>query len=119
MQKQHGSVGRGDAGSCYARRMSLDQIRTFVAVAEAGSMTAAASRLHLTQPPLSRQLASLEDELRTRLFERQARGMRLMPAGEAFLVHARRILAAVDDAVVAVVAVTAGPGAAGETDDTR
>lgn len=116
MHKQHGSVGCGDAGGCYARGMSLDQIRTFVAVAEAGSMTAAASRLHLTQPPLSRQLASLEDELRTRLFERQARGMRLMPAGEAFLVHARRILAAVDDAVVAV---RADPGAAGETDDTR
>ncbi len=82
--------------------MSLDQLKTFVAIAEQGSMTAAASRLHLTQPPLSRQLASLEDELQTKLFVRQPRGMQLAPAGEAFLVHARRILAAVDEAVVAV-----------------
>ena len=82
--------------------MSLDQLKTFVAIAEEGTMTAAAQKLHLTQPPLSRQLASLEDELQTKLFARQARGMRLEPAGEAFLVHAKRILAAVDDAIVAV-----------------
>ncbi len=82
--------------------MSLDQLKTFVAIAEEGTMTAAALKLHITQPPLSRQLASLEHELQTRLFERQARGMRLVPAGAAFLVHAKRILAAVDDAVSAV-----------------
>ena len=79
---------------CYAAAMSLDQLKTFVAIAEQGSMTAAANRLHLTQPPLSRQLASLEDELQTKLFVRQPRGMRLAPAGEAFLEHARRILSA-------------------------
>ena len=82
--------------------MSLDQLKTFVAIAEQGTMTAAAQKLHITQPPLSRQLASLEDELQTKLFERRPRGMQLAPAGEAFLVHARRILAAVDDAIVAV-----------------
>jgi len=92
----------GHCAACYAAAMSLDQLKTFVAIAEQGSMTAAASRLHLTQPPLSRQLASLEDELQTKLFVRQPRGMLLAPAGHALLEHARRILAAVDDAVVAV-----------------
>jgi DNA-binding transcriptional LysR family regulator len=65
-------------------------------------VTAAAEKLHISQPPLSRQLADLEDELGIRLFERQPRGMRLMPAGEIFVAHARLILAAVDAAVVAV-----------------
>lgn len=82
--------------------MSLDQLRTVVAIADVGTVTAAAEKLHISQPPLSRQLADLEDELGTRLFERRPRGMRLMPAGEVFVAHARQILAAVDAAVVAV-----------------
>lgn len=85
-----------------ALRMSLDQIRTVVTIADEGTMTAAAEKLHISQPPLSRQLADLEAELGTRLFERRPRGMRLMPAGEVFVAHARHILAAVDAAVVAV-----------------
>jgi DNA-binding transcriptional LysR family regulator len=82
--------------------MSLDQIRTFVAIAQEGSMRRAAERLHLTQPPLSRQLASLEDELGARLFERVPKGMELAPAGRVFLAHAERILAEVDAARAAV-----------------
>jgi DNA-binding transcriptional LysR family regulator len=50
----------------------------------------------------------LEDELGTPLFERTARGMRLLPAGEAFLGHARRILAEVDAAVHTVRGITPG-----------
>jgi DNA-binding transcriptional LysR family regulator len=79
--------------------VSLTQIKSFVAVAEEGHVGRAAQRLHLTQPPLSRHILSLEDELGARLFERTARGMRLLPAGEALLPHARRILDAVDAAV--------------------
>jgi DNA-binding transcriptional LysR family regulator len=79
--------------------VSLTHLQSFVAVAEECHVGRAAKRLHLTQPPLSRHILSLEDELGTRLFERTRQGMRLLPAGEAFLLHARRILAEVDAAV--------------------
>lgn len=82
--------------------MSLTHLQSFVAVAEEGHVGRAARRLHLTQPPLSRHILALEEELGTRLFERTPRGMRLLPAGEAFLQHARRILAEVDAAVHSV-----------------
>jgi DNA-binding transcriptional LysR family regulator len=82
--------------------VSLAQIQYFVAVAEEGHVGRAARRLHVSQPPLTRQIRSLEDELGAPLFARTPRGMRLLPAGEAFLAHARRILAEIDAAVVAV-----------------
>ncbi len=82
--------------------MSLDQIRSFVAVAETGAVVRAAARLHLSQPPLTRRIRALEDELGAPLFERLPRGMRMTPAGEAFLPHARQVLAAVDAAARAV-----------------
>lgn len=78
--------------------MSFEQLRYFVAVAETGSTQAAARRVHISQPPLSRQVKALEDELGTVLFKRTSRGMELQPAGAVLLDHARRILEAVDDA---------------------
>lgn len=78
--------------------MSLVQLESFVAVAEAAHVGRAAARLRVSQPPLTRRIRSLEDELGVPLFERSARGMRLLPAGERLLVHARRILDAVAQA---------------------
>ncbi len=79
--------------------MSLSQIRYFVAVAEEGNVGRAAQRLHVAQPPVSRQIRALEDEIGAPLFTRTPRGMTLLPSGQVFLDHARAILTAVDRAV--------------------
>ena len=81
--------------------VSLDQLRYFVTVAESGTTREAARRLHISQPPLSRQIRALEDEIGVDLFARSPRGMDLSPAGAVFLEHARSILTALDDAVAA------------------
>ena len=73
--------------------MDLKDLRDAIAVAEEGSFTRAAARLHLAQQALSKQIIDLERELNVRLFVRGARGTRLTPAGAAFLEDARTTLA--------------------------
>src|SRR5260221_1036751 len=73
--------------------MELRHLRYFVAVAEELNVRQAATRLHLSQPPLSRQIHDLEDEVGTKLFLRSQSGMRLTEAGRTFLTEARSILA--------------------------
>ena len=82
--------------------MDLRQLRYFLAVAEERSVTRAAARLHLTQPPLSAQLARLEHELGVALFIRHRRGVDLTEAGRRLAEHARRLLADVDTAAESV-----------------
>ncbi|MDH4416929.1 MAG: LysR substrate-binding domain-containing protein [Acidovorax sp.] len=65
-------------------------LRYFLEVARSGSLTEASSRLHVAASALSRQIAGLEAQLGTPLFERHPRGMVLTAAGEILAVHARR-----------------------------
>jgi len=85
-------------------RFTDDKRRTRVAVvaivAEEGNVGRAAKRLRVAQPPISRHIRALEDEIGTSLFARTPRGMTLLSPGRVFLEHGRRILAAVDRAVV-------------------
>jgi LysR family hca operon transcriptional activator len=79
--------------------MELRHLRYFVAVAEAGSLTVAATRkLHTAQPSLSRQIRDLENEVGTQLIIRNARGIDLTAAGKTFLDHARLALIQVEAA---------------------
>jgi LysR family hca operon transcriptional activator len=82
--------------------MELRHLRYFVAVAETGSLTVAAeTRLHTSQPSLSRQLKDLEAEIGTALLVRGSRGVSLTPAGLIFMDHARLTLAQAREAVAA------------------
>lgn len=79
--------------------MSLQQLQYFVAVAEEQHVTRAASRLRISQPPLSRQIQALEDELGQPLFERRGRGIVLTEFGRYFAGRAAAILEQVESAI--------------------
>ena len=72
--------------------MELRHLRYFVTVAELGSVSRAAEKLFIAQPPLSAQIKQLEEELGVALFVRLPRGVKLTSAGEAFIEDARAIL---------------------------
>jgi DNA-binding transcriptional LysR family regulator len=82
--------------------MELRQLRYFVAVAEEGSLTRAAGRLHLAQQSLSEQIRTLETQLGVTLFVRSSRGAELTDAGALLLREARPLLAQADRVVEAV-----------------
>ena len=73
--------------------MDLKQLQYFLTIVEEGSITAAAARLHVTQPPLSQQLKKLEKEFNVVLFERDSRNLQLTAVGQMFADRARQLLA--------------------------
>ncbi|AOY95957.1 LysR substrate-binding domain-containing protein [Pseudomonas sp. ZM23] len=88
--------------------MELRHLRYFVILAEELHFTRAAERLHIEQPPLSRAIKELEDELGAVLFDRDRRGTQLTSAGVAFLQDVRRVFAALEQARENVKAIAAG-----------
>lgn len=82
--------------------MELRHLRYFIAVAEEQNVTRAAARLHVSQPPLTRQIQDLEAELGVELFTRTAKTIRLTDAGRVFLREAKAVIQRADAAVTAV-----------------
>ncbi len=76
----------------------IRQLKYFIAVAETSHVGRAAELLNMSQPPLSRQIALLEQALNAQLFIRHPKGVALTPAGEQFLIDAKGVVAALDQA---------------------
>jgi DNA-binding transcriptional LysR family regulator len=83
----------------------LNELRSFCVAADLGSLGRAAVRLHVSQPSLSKRLASLEAKVGARLLERSARGVALTPAGRRLYRHARPLLEAADQVAEVMVGI--------------
>lgn len=79
--------------------MDIRQLKYFLAIAQEGQVTRAAKRLNMEQPPLSRQLKLMEEELGVRLFDRTAKHLRLTDAGELLRQKAEKLLIHFDEAL--------------------
>ncbi|KAA2211208.1 LysR family transcriptional regulator [Teichococcus oryzae] len=82
--------------------IDLDQLRTFVAVAEAQSLTRATDTLHLSLPAVSRRLSALEEELGVALLTRSTRRVALTQTGREFLPRARRLLDELEESLLGI-----------------
>jgi DNA-binding transcriptional LysR family regulator len=96
--------------SCFNARLSVDirRLKFFIVTAEERNIGRAAERLHITQPPLTRHIQSLEEELGVQLFRRTSAGVELTQAGTALLTHAQNISAHVELATEQIRRVAAG-----------
>src|SRR5690606_32407288 len=79
--------------------MELRHIRYFQVVAHELNITRAAEKLHIAQPPLSRQIRQLEDELGVDLLDRSRRQLRLTEAGRFFLEHSTQLMSRLNELV--------------------
>lgn len=77
--------------------MDIKQLRYFIAIAEEKNITAAANRLHMSQPPLSIQLKQLENELDVKLFERSSKSMELTDKGTVLYKRALQLVNSVEE----------------------
>lgn len=84
--------------------MTLTQLRTFLAVADAGSVHVAAQHLYVTQSAVSASLTALQRSLGVRLIQRDGRGLRLTDAGTLYADYVRRVLGLLDEAGTAAAA---------------
>jgi len=82
--------------------MDLRQLRYFVAVVDAGSLSKAAHQVYIAQPALSQQMAGLEDELNARLLVRSSQGVRPTESGKVLYKHARTVLRQIEEAKLEV-----------------
>lgn len=78
--------------------VTFRQLRVFLEVARQGSVTRAAEALHLTSPAVSMQIKEVESQVGLQLFDRTGRQLSLSTAGEYFVVHAKKLIAALKDA---------------------
>jgi DNA-binding transcriptional LysR family regulator len=90
--------------------MEVRELQGFVAVVEAGSLSAAARKLHVSQPALSQTIAGLERELRVRLLDRSSTGVKVTEAGNVLLGEARAVLARHEQALRVMARFTQGDG---------
>lgn len=90
-------------------KLELRQLKYFVAIAEHGTFTKAASKVYVAQSALSHQLAQLEQEVGAALFHRSRRGVELTEAGQVFHAHALSILRQVEDAKDSVASLSESP----------
>lgn len=81
----------------YGLMMDLQSLSAFLAIAEHGSISAAARKLHLSQPAISKRLAGLESRLGHRLFDRIGRRVQLTEAGAQLKPHAQRVMLDLED----------------------
>ncbi|WP_163875102.1 LysR family transcriptional regulator [Paenibacillus favisporus] len=82
--------------------MDIRQLKYFVAIAEEGKITTAAKKLNIAQPPLSKQLKQMEDELGVILFDRNNKSLHLTLEGERLLLRAKELLNKLDETMVEV-----------------
>ncbi|NIB45219.1 LysR family transcriptional regulator [Pseudomaricurvus alkylphenolicus] len=103
-------------------RISLRQLEMIIAIAEEGSMRSAATRLHISQPSLTRAVHELESELNVKLFIRLTRGMKPTPEGVELVERAKDILFRTQDAMAVVSDLSSGRAGEvrlGYTDDNQ